>query len=284
MHSTLFRSTRLILPALLAAVLLPGILPAHPDPSHTLEHLEEHLAETPDDPELLRQKADLLLSAGHPDLARPVVTRLLELEPKQQKNLLLDARISRVKKEEGTLPKASALVAAHPKFAAGWLFLAHVERDAGHKDEAVTAMRKALDLTVKPSPTDVLTCAAWLEESGDKAGAVAVLDQGLAKIGVLAGLHQKAIELEITIGQHDSALRRVDALAARFRPSVDLSIQRASILEKAGRFKEASESCDSALALMQAMPASRKTGPAWKAQFEAVNQRKVKNIERAATN
>jgi len=271
---------KLHLPAL-AALLMPLALPAHPDPSHTLGQLEEHLAEKPDDQELLRQKADLLISTHHPELARPVVDRLLALDAARPENLLLDARICRAGKDPATHAKAVDLAKAHPGFAPGWIFLAWVEDERGHREEAVAAMRKALDLSDRPSPSDVLTCATWMEESGDKPGAIAVLDQGLAKLGVLTGLHQKAIDIEIPMGRHDSALRRVDALSARFRPSVAYSLQRAGILESAGRFKEAAESCDSALALLEIMPASRKSGVAWKEQFDTVTQRKAKNLAQA---
>ncbi|MCW1921480.1 tetratricopeptide repeat protein [Luteolibacter arcticus] len=266
---------------ILAALLFPFSLSAHPDPSHSLEQLEEHLAETPDDPELLRRKADLFLSTGHPDLARPVVDRLLVLDSREPENLLLDARVCRAKKDTATRTKAADLVKAHPKFAPGWLFLAQIEDDKGDRQEAISAMRQALDLSAKPSATDVLTCAAWLEKRGDKPEAIAVIDQGLAKLGVLSGLHQKAIELELTLRHYDSALRRVDALTGRFRPSVALSLQRADILESAGRFKDAAASCDSALALLDVMPASRKAGMAWKEQREMVSQRKAKNLVRA---
>jgi predicted Zn-dependent protease len=266
---------------LLAALLIPLVLPAHPDPSHTLEELDKHLAETPDNQELLRQKADLYLSTNHPDRARPVVDRLLVLDSKQPENLLLDARICRSKKDTATRGKAADLVKSHPKFAPGWLLLAQVEDEKGHRNDAIVALREALDLSAKPSPSDVLTCAAWLEKRGDKTGAISVLDQGLAKLGVLTGLHQKAIELEVPLGRYDSALRRIDALTARFRPSVAYSLQRADILESAGRFKEAAASCDSALALLAVMPASRKSGAAWRDQFETVSRRKVKNLARA---
>jgi predicted Zn-dependent protease len=265
----------------LAALLIPLALPGHPDPSHTLEQLEEHLAQTPDSQELLRQKADLFLSTSHPDLARPVVDRLLALDAKHAENLLLDARVCRAKKDTSTRAKAAALIQAHPIFAPGWLFLAQVEDEKGHRKEAIAAMRQALDLSARPSPTDVLTCASWLEKRGDETGAIAVLDQGLAKLGVLTGLHQKAIELEVPLGHYDSALSRINALIARFRPSVAFSLQRADILERAARFKEAAASCDSALALLDVMPASRKSGAAWKEQFQTVSQRKAKNLARA---
>jgi len=268
----------------LTAFLLPLVLSAHPDPSHTLEQLEEHLAQKPDDQELLRQKADLFLATHHPELARPVVDRLLALDSKKPEHLLLDARVCRAKKDTGTRRKAAELVKAHPRFSPGWLFLAQIEDEKGHRKEAIVAMRQALDLSSKPSPSDVMTCAAWLEKRGDKTDAVAVLDQGVAKLGVLTGLHQKAIELEVALGHYDSALRRIDAMTARFRPSVALSLQRADILESAGRYKEAAASCDSAIALLEVMPAAKKASAAWKAQVGTVSQRKAKNLARAGAN
>jgi predicted Zn-dependent protease len=267
--------------ARLLTLLLP-ILPltAHPDPSHTLEHLEEHLAETPDDRALLRQKADLLLSTGHPALARPVVDRLLVMNKDRPEDLLLEARTLHAEKDATAPNKATALVTAHPRFVPGWLFLARLEDGQGRCDAAIDAMRRALDLSPKPSPSDVLACAAWLAERGDRTDAVAVIDQGLAKLGVLAGLHQKAIAIEVELGRHDAALRRIDALAARFRPSVELSLQRADILELAGRHAEAAAACDAALALLEASPAARKGGDAHRELAAAIARRKADHLSK----
>lgn len=258
-------------------ILLLPILPlsAHLDPSHTLEQLEEHLAATPDDSTLLRQKATLLLSTGNPALARPIVDHLLTLHDGQPEDLLLDARTRQAENDTTAPAKASALVAAYPGFAPGWSFLARIEEEQGHRDLAIIALRRTLDLSPHPSPTDVLTCAAWLENRGNNPEAIAVLDQGLAKIGVLAGFNQKAISLEIKLDRYDAALHRIDVLAARFRPSVELSLQRAAILEKAGRYREAASSYDSALALLNAMPASRKSADSYDDRFESISKRKA---------
>jgi tetratricopeptide (TPR) repeat protein len=256
--------------------LLPVLpLSAHPDPSHTLENLEEHLAATPDDPALLREKATLLLSTEHPDLARPIVDHLLTLHDSQPEDLLLDARTRHAENDATAPAKAYALVTAYPGFAPGWSFLARIEEEQGHRDPAIAALRRTLDLSPHPSPTDVLTCAAWLEDRDDNSAAISVLDQGLARIGVLAGFHQKAIPLEIKLGRYDAALHRIDVLAARFRPSVELSLQRATILEKAGRYREAADSYDSALALLNAVPPSRKSADSYHERFEIISKRKA---------
>lgn len=266
--------------------LLPLVLGAHPDPRHTFEEIEAHLAKSPNDPELLRQKAGVYLAVNQPDQAAAIVALLLQLGPEDPENLLVDARITLAKGEkESAAAKTRALVAKHGKHEAAWRFLATAEDAAGHRAEAIAALCKFLDISTHPGPSEVLTCAAWLQERaapGDADAAITVLDQGLARIGCLTGLHHKAIEIELGLGRHDAALKRIDALTARFRPSVDLSLRRAEILEKAGRFKEAAAACDSALALLDMLPASRKQSDGYKRQFEAVSKRKAEDLEKAA--
>lgn len=273
--------------SILLALLLALPIAAHPDPRHTLEHLDEHLAETPDNPELLTQKADLLIATRHPELARPVVSKLLALEPGKPENLLLDARVSLEETDTpAALAKTTALTAAHPEFTPGWNFLSRVEEESGHREQAIAAMLRCLTLSPKPSPTDVMTSAAWLRERarpGDAEAAIALLDQALAKLGVLSGLHYLAIEIELALGQYDSPLRRIDALTARFRPSVDLSLRRADILEKAGRHPEAAAACDSALALLDLLPSARKQAPAFQSRFQEITRRKQTNLSSGAS-
>lgn len=266
------------------AAFLPALLSAHPDPSHTLEQLEEHLLEAPDDAALLRQKADLLISTGHPELAQAAVGKLMSLAGEDPENLLLDARLAHAQADaKAALAKTNLLVATHPKFAGGWNFLARLENESGKRDEAIAAKRCYLELAKKPGPTDVLTCAGWLRErgqEGDAEAAIEVIDQGLAKLGCLTGLHYAAMEIELGLGLYDSALKRIDAITARYRPSIELALRRAEILEKASRFGEAAESCDSALALMEALPASRKKNAAYQQQLEVITKRKAENLGR----
>lgn len=262
------------------------LLSAHPDPSHTLEQLEEHLLETPGDQALLRQKADLLITTGHPKEAAPVVLQLMQASPEHPENLLLDARLAAAngKKEEAEV-KAKTLASKHPKFAFGWNFLSRIEYEADDRDAAIEAKRRYLEFSKKPGPTEVMTCATWLRERGkpgDSEAALEILDQGLARLGCLSGLHYAAIVIELELGHHDSSLRRIDALTARYRPSVDLSMRRTEILESAGRFQDAARSCDTAIALLEALPGSRKKSAAYKTQMELISKRKAENQQRSA--
>lgn len=271
---------------LFSALLFPVSLSAHPDPSHTLEQLEEHLLETPDDQPLLRQKADLLITTGHPKEAAPVVLQLLQASPEQEENLLLDARLALAKGDkENAETKAKELVSKHPRYALGWNLLSRIEHEAKDRDAAIEAKRRYLEFSKSPGPTEVMTCATWLRERGkpgDSEAALEVLDRGLARLGCLSGLHYAAIVIELELGHHDSSLRRIDALTARYRPSVDLEMRRTEILENAGRFHEASASCDTAIALLEALPGNRKRSAAYKTQMDLISKRKADNQQRSA--
>ncbi|MES2439171.1 MAG: tetratricopeptide repeat protein [Verrucomicrobiota bacterium] len=270
-------------PLLLVTTLILTLpLIAHPDPRHTLEHLEEHLKETPDNPQLLAKKVELLMDTEHLDLARPVCDKLLAVAPGKREFLLLDAQVTLEERNTASaLSKARAVAEANPDFAAGWRLLSRVEEESGNREAAIAAILHSLSVNPKPTPSDVLTCAAWLRERGkpgDVELAVTQIDQGLAKLGVLSGLHYQAIELELPLGHYESALRRIDALTARFRPSADLSLRRADILEKAGRHAEAAAACDSALALLDMLPANRKKAGTFQKRFNEIATRKEQNL------
>jgi predicted Zn-dependent protease len=272
----------------LLALLIPAALHAHPDPSHTLAELDAHLIETPDDQETLRRKAELLLDTGNPAAASPVIGRLLVLDARHADNLLLDARLAYAKgAKDESKAKARSLLNLKPEHAEAWNFLSRLEEEGGHRDAAIAAKRRYLGLTTKPGPSDVLTCAAWLNERhgpGDDESALAILDAGLARLGCLSGLHYAAIPLELELGLHDSALRRIDVLVARYRPSVDLAMRRAQILEHARRYKEAAEACDSAIALLDALPSARKRNAAYQEVLADISKRKADNLLKAGGN
>lgn len=270
--------------ALLFATFLICPLAAHPDPRHTLDEIEEHLQEKPGDPELLMRKADLFLQTRQFDAASEIIAKLLETRSNNPDLRLLEIRLLLdQEKAEEAAAKASVLTEAHSRNAEAWRLRALAEEARGRRQEAIVAMGTHMDLAAKPNPGDALLGAGWMAEKGDPAGAVKILDQCLSKVGCLSGLQQKAIGLEMELGRHDSALRRIDALEARFRPSVDLSLKRAEILEKAERFSDAAAACDSALALLEAQPSSRKRGVVFQHHLQLVSKRKAANETKAAT-
>ncbi|MGC4013473.1 MAG: hypothetical protein QM755_02985 [Luteolibacter sp.] len=82
------------LPSSLLCLLLVGPLHAHPDPSHTWAELEQHLAESPDDPALLQQKAELLLLTLDTALAKQVAIHALQQAPEDPAIQLLQCKVA----------------------------------------------------------------------------------------------------------------------------------------------------------------------------------------------
>jgi tetratricopeptide (TPR) repeat protein len=218
------------------------------------------------------------------DAASEIIAKLLGSRPNTPDLRLLEIRLLLDQKQgEEAASKASVLTEEQPRNEEAWRLRALAEEARGRRREAIVAMGKHMELTAKPNPGDALLGAGWMAENGDPAGAVKILDQCLSKVGCLSGLQQKAIGLEMGLGRHDSALRRIDALEARFRPSIDLSLKRAEILEKAERFSDAAAACDSALALLEAQPSSRKRGVVYQHHLQLVSKRRAANEMKAAT-
>lgn len=233
---------------------LPAV--AHPDAAHSLAELERHLAETPDVPNLHLRKAELLIRRSHPNAARPSVERALALAPEDPETVLLQVRLAHAEKD---LPQALAAAREttrrFPDFAAGWKWLARIEKENGGTDEAITAKLRHLSFPDSVDPGDFLTAAAWLRErngGGDAVLALDTLDQAVARFGPIITVQQTAIQLEISLSRYDPALARVAAMVRKYGPAASSSLLRADIHEAAGRHAEAASACDSAIALIDA--------------------------------
>ncbi|GAA5129169.1 tetratricopeptide repeat protein [Luteolibacter yonseiensis] len=270
---------RFPLPALgLACLIVP--LSAHPDPGHTLAEIDSHLAESPDDPELLRRKAELFLQTGHVRQAIPVAVKALSISPDDPATLLLQARVSVARKNpENAITRLEEINRRFPRFADAWALMARLRHEAGNTDGAITAKLRQLETDDQPAPVDFLNAAAWLVQragSGDADMAVSLLDRGIGLFGNVIELQRSAIRLECSLGRHDAALRRVDTLVARYRPSVEFSLLRADIHEAAGRYRDAASACDSAIALLDIETES----PPVAQLRESILRRKEENLGR----
>jgi len=264
-----------VIPLALALV-VPAI--AHPDPSHSLAEIERHLTETPNDPQLLFQKAEILLKGRRPELARPVADEALRFSPDDPPLLVLRARIAvAVGEREDAMRRAEEMLQRFPEFPSAYAFAAALYHQAGKLDQAIKAKQR--QLTIDPSdPGDYLALAMWLEERNgaeDRDAAIQFLDQAIARSGAVLALQQRAVKLECDLRRFDSALRRVDTLVAKFLPSAAFSLMRADIHEAAGRYQDAAHACDSAIALLD-LEASAGGEPS--ALRQSIVQRRAENL------
>jgi tetratricopeptide (TPR) repeat protein len=92
--------------------------------------------------------------------------------------------------------------------------------------------------------------------------ALAGLDEGIKKLGPLVTLQLYAIDVEIRQGRHDTALRRLEGVAAQSPRKETWLARKGEILQQAGRPEQARQAYTDALAAMNKLPPARRHVPA----------------------
>ena len=149
----------------------------------------------------------------------------------------------------------------HPDHVTALLLKARCLVALGENDAAAKNFDRGIALAAAPEPDDYLDRSAVLLTLGRADEALRGLDDGLARIGPAVPLQLRAIDLEVSAGRIDVALDRL-ARAAASAPRREVWLEkRATLLRRAGRNLEASASAGEAIALLDTLPASRRTTP-----------------------
>lgn len=172
----------------------------------------------------------LHLDAGRPKRAIASLDRLLGKQPEHPEALTIRARaLERLGRNLDAARDFTRAIVAH--------------RPPDHPDP---------DLYLERARTLAGTSEPRLED------ALRGLDEGLRTLGPVVGLGFYAIDLEVRLGRFDSALERLDRLAAQSPRKESYLVRRASILEAAARPDEARRSYEEALSAIAALPQERR--------------------------
>jgi tetratricopeptide (TPR) repeat protein len=187
-----------------------------------LEHAAAHGAPAR---EVSAMRGAIFLDAGWPNMA------LLEID----RSLVLDAAQPQVQ-----------------------ILRAKACRALDRPQDAARALRVAIDGMRHPTPDHVLALRDALLAAGDRAGAIAALDDGLTRVGLVPSLALPALDLELELGRNDAALRRIDALLTTNPRNEAWLARRADVLERLERRDEARIVRRDALAALQSRPDGRR--------------------------
>lgn len=94
------------------------------------------------------------------------------------------------------------------------------------------------------------------------AEAVRAADAGIAVLGPAPALQQAALDLELRAGRVDEALAPLDRMASAVESHGTLLLQRAELLERAGRMHDANLAYTGALAAVERESETRRALPA----------------------
>lgn len=159
----------------------------------------------------------------------------------------------------GRLAEAHATLdrylAAKPAHADAYLLRARI-RSGLHRDaDAVADFDRNIALNPQPSPEAFLERAEARAATGERAAALAGLDEGLRRLGNLVTLQDAAIALELALGRTDAALGRVDRMLADLPRKESWLARRGEILAATGRTDDAREAFSAALAALERLSA-----------------------------
>lgn len=265
--SHLLRRLRRISALALVLVAEAAALPARADVtiSEALALLDGEIAVSPQDPALWQRRAALERRRADRARASADLTRAeaLGLSP-----VLVARDRALILLDEGRTSEAEALLRGARRQAPDdvTLLLPHARALAalGRWRAAADTYTRIVRLAPDASPDVHLERVRVLGAGGPAATdeALAAIDEAQTFRGAVPALEQEALALELRAGRLDAALTRLDRLAAASQRPERVLVQRAELLERAGRADEAAAAYGAALAAMQSLPPQRRATPA----------------------
>ncbi len=240
----------------------PNVL-AHGDSHEQIAAVTKEISEHPNQPELLLKRAELHRLHGEFGLA---LADCQQAEKAGPKLTITQFYRGRILFDAGFYMEARAaldrFLAIEKKHAEGWLTRARASMKLENFGAAAADFSKAIEFASVPEPDFYMERAgAWLA-AGNLETALVGIDEGISRLGAVASLEIPAIELDVKLQRYDSALRRVDVLAAQSQRKETWHLKRGEVLEKAGRLSEATEAyAKTAEALAQLPPRYKLSEP-----------------------
>jgi tetratricopeptide (TPR) repeat protein len=193
-------------------MLCAALLCAHVDPEVQIAALTQQMRQEPRDARLYLKRAGLQRSLGRWDLALADLDRCEALAPRLaavdlvRGRTLLEAR--RPREARAALDR---FLGRQPGHAEALILRARALVELGHRESAVADYEQALARHPAPRPEH------YLERARLQAPAAALrgLDRGIARLGPVVTLELAAIELDLQLRNYDSALARLDRIAAQ---------------------------------------------------------------------
>ncbi len=231
---------------------------AHAPIEERIEALNKMIEQDQKNADLFLKRGELFSSHEEWSAAVADFERASELSPDLT---VVDMYLGRMFLASGRLVQAeealSRFVSQVPNHADARVTLAMTLVQLGRRREAVDEYTCAIKLGPDPAPRLYLERAKTLVDEGDVDEALRGLDDGIHRLGPIITLQLYAIDLELKRNQFDTALLRLERIAARASRKETWLARKGDVLEKAGRAEQALVAFTSALVAIKNLPAHR---------------------------
>jgi predicted Zn-dependent protease len=240
--------------------LLPSFVLAHEGLHEQIEAVTAKIKRDPKNASLYLQRGELhrlhrdwIRAAADYDRAKSLQPSLTIVDLARGKMLFESRRLQQAKFV------LDRFLRRQPNHVEGLVTRARVLSRIGARVQAAQDFTQALALAPTPEPEIYLERAKAL--AGDKRyfeEALRGLDEGIKRLGPVVTLQLAAIDLELSRRNYDSALTRLDVIAAQSERKEMWLIQRGEILRSAGRIEEARAAFNAALVAIDSLPPERR--------------------------
>lgn len=259
---TLHMTSYFTAPALVLAIwLIPSSLAAHPAIEAQVEIVNERLEQEPRNASLFFKRGQLHQAHRAWNAAIADYERAAELDSGLHAARI---RLSEVLLEAGRAGDAKrtldVFLSEHDDHVDGLVLRSRINSRLSEFALVVADYDRAINRSTRPQPDWFLERArAAAQNDADINKAIEGLDEGLTRLGPLVTLQAMAIELELRRRGYEAALARVDQLLAPMPRQSKWLIKRAELLTLLGRRTEARVSYETALEVIKALPANRRS-------------------------
>jgi tetratricopeptide (TPR) repeat protein len=258
---TLSRRVRVFVLAVVAtiALLWPHGVWAHPDLIEQIDHLSTEIKQAPGNPTIYLQRAEVYRQ--HAQYVEALADVDNASRAKADVSVLHLARC-KIYADSGkhleAVKEADALLVLVPHHPETLALRAKAKVYLGQTNEALADYSLAISNFPHAEPDLVLERMRLQIASGKTAEAVAGLDEGLKRIGPAIQLQTAAIECERAAKNWEGALVRLETIIARMPIKEPWLLQRAELLEEAGRKPEAKSAYNQVVEGIEGYPTGRK--------------------------
>jgi len=262
----MIRSVRFLVAVGVIGLLAAPDVRAHDDPDATLQRLDAEIAASPKDADLWQSRAVYLRRAGAFARADESLDRAVEfglaVPIAHRDRGLIRLAERRFAEAEEMLRSARQLAPHEPPILLGHArALAALERF----DEAAQTYAELVEAAPLTGPDVRLEQIRAIAARGETSAldeAIRAADAAIAAIGSVPALEQAALDLELRADRVDAALARLDRMASGMGRRDAVLLQRAAVLEKAGRKEAAKTAYADALAATETLTDARRATPA----------------------
>jgi len=209
-----------------------------------IDYLDKAARRRPNDPDLHRQAARLLVFIGQPAEAEKRARKALEIEPNHlPSRAVLCMAMEWQKRIAEAVTECQAVVEADPAYATGHAYLAEALADQGNFEAARAAAQTAVDL--EPDNPDALRNLGYAYDVfGQYDTALYHYQRALERNPNMPHVLTAIGRIFYVTGQTSNAIKTLDRVVAMDPQNADAYFQMAAVYQFIGEFDKASEALD----------------------------------------